>query len=262
MTKVMHHGSGHNERILVGVIAPLTEPGWRVFADFLLKEGCTRIAVASAKSIYWAAGIEILRTQFEAVGGNVLDLDTSGLSPTELCDRLVAAKPSALLLLVGATEPLASIVQSVRQDSRLSGLLIGAPAGQPELSKVHEILRTQGTGIPFLRYLPDHLSEEGSRVMGHLHKQLGEQPSFVALEGYDAAKVTAELIKLRNSGVAIRDVWRNISVEGSRGLIRFSQVPGINVWQWADAPVQVADRDPADPESFRVRKVYTRHGTH
>jgi hypothetical protein len=43
-----------------------------------------------------------------------------------------------------------------------------------------------------------------------------------------------------------------VAVEGTRGRIRFSRQPGISVWQWAWAPVQVADRDPAQPERFRV----------
>jgi hypothetical protein len=29
-------------------------------------------------------------------------------------------------------------------------------------------------------------------------------------------------------------------------------VPGISVWQWAWTPMQVADRDPAKPDRFRV----------
>ncbi len=40
--------------------------------------------------------------------------------------------------------------------------------------------------------------------------------------------------------------------EGTRGQIRFSRTPGISVWQWAWAPAQVVDRDPAEPGRFRV----------
>ena len=46
--------------------------------------------------------------------------------------------------------------------------------------------------------------------------------------------------------------WPRVAVEGTRGRIRFSRVPGISVWQWAWAPVQVVDRDPAEPDRFRV----------
>ncbi|KNE84284.1 hypothetical protein ADZ36_00835 [Streptomyces fradiae] len=48
------------------------------------------------------------------------------------------------------------------------------------------------------------------------------------------------------------EAWPRVEVEGTRGRIRFSRTPGIGVWQWAWAPVQVADRDPADPGRFRI----------
>ena len=46
--------------------------------------------------------------------------------------------------------------------------------------------------------------------------------------------------------------WPQVTVEGTRGRIRFSRVPGVGVWQWAEAPVQVVDRDPAAPHRLRV----------
>lgn len=39
---------------------------------------------------------------------------------------------------------------------------------------------------------------------------------------------------------------------GHPGRIRFSRTPDIGVWQWVWAPVQVVDRDPADPGRLRV----------
>jgi hypothetical protein len=50
----------------------------------------------------------------------------------------------------------------------------------------------------------------------------------------------------------IAEAWPGVAVEGSRGEIRFSRVPGINVWQWAWAPIHVADRDPGAPDRFRI----------
>jgi len=47
--------------------------------------------------------------------------------------------------------------------------------------------------------------------------------------------------------------WPRVAVEGTRGQIGFSRTPGISVWQWAWAPTQVVDRDPAQPGRFRVR---------
>jgi hypothetical protein len=43
-----------------------------------------------------------------------------------------------------------------------------------------------------------------------------------------------------------------VSVEGTRGPIRFTRTPGVNVWQWTWAPILVTDRDPAGPDRFRI----------
>src|SRR5262249_39639999 len=114
-------------------------------------------------------------------------------------------------------------------------ILIGAPAGQPEFAGA------EGAGIPFLRYLPERLTPLGARVEGALRERLGEPPSFVAFEGYDTILVLAE-----------QRAWPDVDVEGTRGRIRFSRVPGIGVWQSAWPPIQVVDRDPAEPDRFRV----------
>ncbi|CAM5415596.1 hypothetical protein STANM309S_02577 [Streptomyces tanashiensis] len=43
-----------------------------------------------------------------------------------------------------------------------------------------------------------------------------------------------------------------IAVEGTRGPVRFSRAPGLGVWQWTWAPIQVVDRDPSEHDRFRV----------
>lgn len=53
--------------------------------------------------------------------------------------------------------------------------------------------------------------------------------------------------------IGIAEAWPHVTVEGTRGRIRFSRAPGIGVWQWTWPPVQVVDRDPAQPARFRVR---------
>jgi hypothetical protein len=78
-----------------------------------------------------------------------------------------------------------------------------------------------------------------------LRERLGEAPSFVAFEGYDTITVLADVLRSRGG-----EIWPRVSVEGTRGLIQFSRMPGISVWQWAWAPVQVVDRDQAD--RFRI----------
>lgn len=216
----------------VARIAPPQSRGWRVFADHLRAAGHTRIAVAAQPSVYWATGTRILREHVPSI----VEID-----PEAVVDELVREDATALLLLVGAPEPAASIVAAVRREPRLADVLVGAPAGQPELAEWLTTLGAAGAGIPFLRYLPKRLGPLGDRVA----PALGEGASFVAYEGYDTIVALAE--RLRTGAP-----WPNVAVEGTRGTIRFSREPGISVWQWAGAPIQVVDRDPTAPERFRV----------
>jgi hypothetical protein len=201
-----------------------------------------RIAVATVPSVYWASGTGILRDHLGPRGGTVAELDMRALTPAAVCDELAERRANALLLLVGHPEPALSIVKAVRRDPRLAGISIGAPAGQPEFA---EWATDDGAAIPFLRYLPERLTPLGVRVETALGERLGAAPSFVAFEGYDTIAVLAELLRRGGS-------WEHVAVEGTRGEIRFTRTPGIGVWQWASAPIQVADRDPRRPERFRV----------
>ncbi|MEW1678749.1 ABC transporter substrate-binding protein [Streptomyces noursei] len=238
----------------VARLAPPQSRGWRSYADFLLGAGHRRVAVAAAPSVYWTSGTRILRDHLAPRGGDVVALDASTLAPTDLCDALVDHGASALLLLVGHPEPAVSIVRAVRRDQRLAGLLMGAPAGQPEFASWAASLGDDGAGIPFLRYLPERLGPFGARVAAALHERLAEPPSFVAFEGYDTVTVLAEVLRSHGQDRArIAEAWPRVEVEGTRGPIRFGRTPGIGVWQGEGAPVQVVDRDPAEPARFRIR---------
>ena len=235
----------------VARLPPPQSRGWRVYAEHLLQAGHKRIAVASQPSVYWASGIQILRDHLGPQGATLIEL--SSLESSSICDELAATHATALLLLVGYPEPAVPIVLAVRKDARLTDLLIGAPAGQPELAEWTKLLGEQGAAIPFLRYLPERLSPVGQRAEAALQERLGVTPSFVAFEGYDTITVIAQMIQTYGEDRAkVADAWPQVVVEGTRGTIRFSRVPGISVWQWASAPVQVADRDPADTTRFRV----------
>lgn len=237
----------------VARLAPPQSHGWRVYADFLLGAGHSRIAVAAESSVYWASGTRILRDHLAPRGGTVIALDMGALTPGAVCEALLAHRATALLLLVGHPDPAVPVVKAVRGDQRLAGLLIGAPAGQPEFAPWAGLLGDDGAAVPFLRYLPERLGPLGARVETALRERLGEAPSFVAFEGYDTIAVLAEALR---SGGADRartaESWPRVAVEGTRGRIRFSRAPGISVWQWARAPIQVVDRDPAAPGRFRV----------
>jgi ABC-type branched-subunit amino acid transport system substrate-binding protein len=233
----------------VARLAPPQSRGWQTYADVLLDAGHRRIAVAAQPSVYWASGARILRNHLAPRGGTVLDLDMSA----DVCDELVAERATALLLLVGTPDPAVPIVKAVRGDRRLTEILIGAPAGQPEFAEWAALLGDDGAGIPFLRYLPERLTPLGTRVEAALREQLGEAPSFVAFEGYDTVAVLADLLRSHGTDRArIAQSWSRVAVDGTRGHIRFSRTPDITVWQWAWPPIQVVDRDPAAPGHFRT----------
>ncbi|WP_436846566.1 ABC transporter substrate-binding protein [Streptomyces niveus] len=237
----------------VARLAPPQSRGWRIYADFLLGAGHTRIAVATQPSVYWASGVRILRDHLAPRGGTVTELDAGALTPAALCDELAAVRARALLLLVGHPDPAVPIVRSVRRDPRLADVLIGAPAGQPEFAGWAASLGDDGAAIPFLRYLPERLTPLGVRVGAALRERLAESPSFVAFEGYDTVTVLADVLRAHGTDRArVAEAWPRVAVEGTRGQIRFSRTPGISVWQWARTPVQVVDRDPAEPGRFRV----------
>ncbi|EPH43868.1 ABC transporter substrate-binding protein [Streptomyces aurantiacus] len=237
-------------------LAPAQSHSWRIYGDFLLGADRRRIAVATQPSVYWASGSRVLRDHLAPRGGSVVELDANALTPEALCDALVDQGATALLLLVGQPEPAVPIVRAVRADRRLTDILIGAPAGQPEFAEWAAALGEDGAGIPFLRYLPERLGPLGERVGKALRERLGEAgeaPSFVAFEGWDTITVLADVMRSHGTDrAAIAESWPRVTVEGTRGPVRFSRAPGISVWQWAWPPVQVVDRDPAEPDRFRV----------
>ncbi len=237
----------------VARLPPAQSHGWRIYADFLLGAGHTRIAAAIQPSVYWAAGAAIVRDRLAPAGGSLVELDMRTLAPAAVCDALTDQRATALLLLVGHPEPAVSIVQAVRGDGRLGDVLIGAPAGQPELPEWVELLGSGGAAVPFLRYLPERLGPLGARVEAALRRQLGTAPCFVAFEGYDTIAVLADMLRSHGTQrTRLAGAWPRVAVQGTRGWIRFARMPGIAPWQWAWAPVQVADRDPAEPGRFRV----------
>ncbi|MYR10447.1 ABC transporter substrate-binding protein, partial [Streptomyces sp. SID724] len=56
----------------VARLAPAQSHGWRIYADFLLRTGRSRIAVVTQPSVYWASGTRVLRDHLAARGGTVL----------------------------------------------------------------------------------------------------------------------------------------------------------------------------------------------
>jgi ABC-type branched-subunit amino acid transport system substrate-binding protein len=239
----------------VARLAPAQSHCWQIYANFLLAAGHRRIAVAIEPSVYWASGTRILRDYLAPRGCTVIELDMRALDPEAVCDGIVDNGATAVLLLLGYPEPAASVVRSVRRDERLAEVMIGAPAGQPEFAEWSAVLGEDGVAIPFLRYMPERLSPLGQRVERALHERQAEAPSFVAFEGYDTVAVLADL--LRSHGAdrpPVAGAWPRVALEGTRGQIRFSRIPGISVWQWAWPPIQVVALDPG---SGRLRVLHS-----
>ena len=134
----------------VARLAPAQSHGWQIYADFLLSAGHSRIAVAAEPSVYWASGTRILRDYLVPRGGTVIELDLRALAPTAMCDQLAGHRATAFLLLAGHPEPAVPIVRSVRRDQRLAGIMIGAPAGQPEFAEWATLLGGDGAADPVL----------------------------------------------------------------------------------------------------------------
>ncbi|MEV7590311.1 ABC transporter substrate-binding protein [Streptomyces sp. NPDC089922] len=237
----------------VARLAPPQSRGWSLYADFLLGAGHRRVAVAAEPSVYWASGARILRERLSARGATLTELDVRRLGPAGVRDALLEGGATALLLLAGTPEPAVPLVTCLRREPRLAGLLIGAPAGQPEFAQWAELLGPYGTAVPFLRYLPEDPGPLAGRVRTALRERLGAAPSFVAFEGYDTVTVLAALLRTHGTDrTRTAHAWPDVAVDGTRGRITFSRTPGTGLWQWDAAPVQVVDRDPADPDRFRI----------
>src|SRR5262249_8483636 len=83
----------------------------------------------------------------------------------------------------------------------------------------------------------------GMAIKGRVREVVGEAPSFVAFEAYDAISVV--VAALRAAGrerSALAASFGELTVAGTRGQIRFTRVPGVSVWQWTWPPIQIAAR--------------------
>ncbi|WP_035018309.1 ABC transporter substrate-binding protein [Caulobacter sp. UNC358MFTsu5.1] len=236
----------------VAGLSPPQSRGWRAYAQYLRREGHEHVVAIAATSPYWSSGMDILRANL-GPRSSLAELDVAALGVAGTLQALADSGASAALLLVGHPEPAMSLVRSIRNHPRLVDVLIGAPAGQPELPAWAEVLGPDGGAVPFLRYRPDRLTELGQQVEQALRQRLGQAPSFVALEGYDTIIALSALLGLgRRAPPASQVGWPSVVVDGTRGMIGFDRAEDQTVWRWVDAPVQIVDRDPARPDRFRT----------
>lgn len=148
----------------VARLSPAQSRGWKVYAEFLISEGHTRIAVATAAGVYWESGTRILRDCFASHGGTVVELDMCVLDSKAVCDELVFHQATAVLLLIGFPEPAVSIVRSVCQErgfwsgSKATALCAPSP---PRCRKGRPLRRLRLCGRFWIGCASNRLGTEG-----------------------------------------------------------------------------------------------------
>jgi hypothetical protein len=255
---------GHETPVQIGVLVPLTRPGWteagrHLLAGLELAAGEVNDAggvagrplepVAAEPSVYWASGTRILQDHLSPGGGRVTELNPREFDSVTLCDELAASGATVILLLAGYPDP---IVPLVGPSALISAWPGPRSALRPGSRSSRAGWRCWGTTAPGSRSCATCPSASACSGPGSRRPCVRGWPK--RFEGYDTVVVLTDLLR-HSSGVdraRLARSWPRAAVEGTRGQIRFSRQPGISVWQWAWPPIQVADRDPVHPDRFRT----------
>jgi ABC-type branched-subunit amino acid transport system substrate-binding protein len=232
-------------------LAPPQSYGWGIYADFLASQGFQHVVALQEDNLYWNSGSRAIEARLRTLGVHTPRLSVApGTGDAASWIRHVVAKqskppaPDILLVMLAYPEPLRSVVR----EARAHGLgppacFLGDPAGRTVFPDWWESAGTDATQIPFLSYIgPGGLTGRGKQMSADFEKRYGREPTFVALEGYDAILVLAHAFE--DAGTTeptkIRDALNRIAVEGTRGTIRFSTEPtGVVHQQWKWPPVSV-----------------------
>ena len=230
---------------LVARLAPPQSRGWSVYGEYLLAARREHVALVVQPGEYWTSGARVLEARLRQGKAGCSRIDAGGRPAVsviaELAELNARSPVDAVLLLVGYPEPVNTIVKAVRSDDRFARVLIGDPAGRAEFADWAALLGQDGIGVPYLRYLPPHLSPRGARVARRLTARIGEEPSFVAFEGYDTILILAEALRVAgNSRERLTRALPAVSTEGTRGPLSFSQTDQLPALQWVWPPVEVA----------------------
>ena len=212
-------------------LSPPQSVGWRVFADSVITAGFPRAIIATAGSAYWSAGADVLSARFAACGVEVERLAETGMTPGALADAVEAALPGSnrqalVVPLVGYPEPFAALAAELGRRGLLAGRLsLGDPAGRPALPDWWRQLGQLGAGVPFLAYArPGELSPLGQELAARFMREIGREPSFVALEGIDAVLALSAALEAAGSGEPepVTAALREIVTPGTRVPLRFT----------------------------------------
>lgn len=232
-------------------LAPPQSYGWRVYADFLAAAGFRHAVALQEDNPYWKNGSGAIEARLNEHGGQFTRLlaaagtaDATSWMPQVQALLSVPPAPDILLLMMAYPDPLRSVVS----DARAHGLVppacfLGDPAGRTVFPEWWEIAGTLATQIPFLSYIGvGGLTDRGKRMSADFERQYRREPTFVALEGYDAILVLADAFD--DAGTTEPDkvlkALRQVRQEGTRGTITFLTEPtGVVHQQWKWPPVSV-----------------------
>ena len=233
----------------VARITPPQSRSWPFFAQILAKQGHCEALILADPGPYWSSGSALLAGELARASIRVREVAAPGRSPREIASLLRKSKATLLVLLVGHPDPGVSIVRALRSDPGFARLAIAAPAGQPEWSDWRAALGPAGAGIPFLSYMPKRLTPLGRRAWHRLRQQLGEEPSFVAFEGYDTIIALTAALRAQH-----RPFWSGVSAGATRGPLSFTQSRASGIWQCDGSPVTVVERESSNALRLLARQ--------
>jgi ABC-type branched-subunit amino acid transport system substrate-binding protein len=231
-------------------LAPPQSYSWRAYASYLAATGMSRVFAVIEHGTYWEAGAAIIESRLAESGIPFTRLPiNSERGMVGAIDGLQASiaavpPPHMLLLLVSRPDHLRAIVDELRNRRVNSpSLILGDPAGRTIFRDWWEAVGADASGIPFLAYeRPGRLTARGAGAARDFETAYGREPSFVALEGYDAILVLAAAARAAGSvdPAAVCHALRHTAVEGTRGTIAFSTEPvGVVHQQWKWPPTCV-----------------------
>jgi len=232
-------------------LAPPQSYGWGIYADYVASEGFQHVVALQEDNPYWNNGSAAIEARLNEHGVRFTRLlaavgTASASSWMRQVKTLMSRSPAPdiLLLLMAYPEPLRSVVGEARAHCLgPPACFLGDPAGRAVFPDWWEIAGTDAVQVPFLSYTRlGHLTSQGKQMWAEFEKRYRREPTFVALEGYDAIVVLAHAFEGAGTTepTKIRDALNRIEVEGARGTIGFSTEPtGVVHQQWRWPPVCV-----------------------
>ena len=233
-------------RRLPGVfrLSPAQSHSWSVFADYLLGTRVGHVIALLDDSAYWAAGAAVIKARVRADARWTTLNRSKGVTAREIVgaiEALVSADDgsSVVLPLVSYPEPLGSVARELDRRGLEPPLArLADPAGRPCLADWPEVAGSGAVDTPYLAHVrPHELTAVGRQAAARFEDDCHREPSFVALEGYDAVLAVAAAMQAAGSTepAAVARALRSVGTAGTRGEIRFSttaEPPVHQQWRW------------------------------